>query len=121
VNIVLYTKDFEPITVIDLPLWALEMGEHRGFVRVAVMEPVPYVAMSQQDLILTSEVKTVTLEFHSMRWLNKQGRFITVDNDVLALKLKPSWLPGQRGRVNEYERTIRDLSTKLIEVLSLGK
>jgi len=35
-NIVLYTQDFEPITVIDLPLWLLEKVDSDGYVKVAV-------------------------------------------------------------------------------------
>jgi len=35
-NIVLYTQDFEPITVIDLPMWLLDKVDSEGYVKVAV-------------------------------------------------------------------------------------
>ena len=35
-NIVLYTQDFEPITVIDLPMWLLDKIDSEGYVKVAV-------------------------------------------------------------------------------------
>jgi len=41
VNVVLYTRDMEPVTVIDLPLWALEQGEkpYRAAYKASKMKP----------------------------------------------------------------------------------
>ena len=39
-NVVLYTNDFEPITILDLPLWLLDRLEEQGAVRVAVRKPL---------------------------------------------------------------------------------
>lgn len=121
-NIVLYTRDMEPITVIDLPMWALEHGERLGFVRLAMMDP-PLGFMGSGEPIAAIESlkrRTVTLEFQPIRLHDKRSWLITVDDEVLALNLKPSWLPGQRGTINGYERTARTLSHMLIDVLARG-
>jgi len=39
-NVILYTQDFEPITVVDLPHWLLEAVEREGAVKVAVKRPI---------------------------------------------------------------------------------
>ena len=120
-NVVLYTRDFEPITIIDLPMWALEHGERLRFVRVATMEPPSFSSKSSLEPIPLAKEVIVTLEFHPiLRPPHKRSWLITVDDDVLALKLKPSWLPGQRGAINQYERATRELSLALLNVLARG-
>lgn len=121
-NVVLYTKDMEPITVIDLPMWALEHGERLGFVSVGVMdEPIPFDQTSPTDPIPPLRSYAVTLEFHRLRMLGgKSSWLVTVDNDELALKMRPSWLPGQRGQINDYESVTRSLCSMLRDVLARG-
>lgn len=123
-NVVIYTDDLEPITIIDLPIDFLRMGYERRFVRVAV--PMPISVMIELDP-LDSDCHIVTLVFHKLNKRNKHGQLIeswiiTTDDEVLALKLKPGWLPGQRGAINNYERIIDSLSTALLSTLrgSLG-
>lgn len=118
-NVVIYTDDLEPITIIDLPIDFCRMGYERRFVRVAV--PMPISVMLETDP-LSLEVHIVTLKFDKLMKRNKQGQvieswIITTDDEVLALKLKPSWLPGQRGAINDYERAIDSLSNALLSTL----
>jgi hypothetical protein len=124
VNVVIYTDDLEPITIIDLPIDFCRMGYERRFVRVAV--PMPISVMLETDPLLL-ENHIVTLKFDKLKKSNKRGEIIeswiiTTDDEVLALKLKPGWLPGQRGAINDYERIIESLSTALFSTLrgSLG-
>ena len=119
-NIVLYTRDMEPITVIDLPLWALERGERLGFVNVEVMDPVPLPKSGEPVHLDFIEARRVTLEFIPIRLRDNRSWLVTVDDDALALLLMPSWLPGQRGKINDYKRTTRELSRMLLDVLARG-
>lgn len=118
-NVVLYTRDMEPITVIDLPMWALEAAERRDMIRLAVMDPIPFASLSVLDPLPSATLTTVGLQFHRMRLPGGRNSWlVTVDNDEVALKLKPAWLPGQRARINEYEKTTRQLASMLLGVLS---
>lgn len=113
-NIVLYTRDFEPITVIDLPLWLIEQLERQGGVRVAVQELPQSQWMAADQPTTHPELKTVTLRCVKLNWLeNQQKTIIITDDDELALRLKPDWLSGQRAQVNQYKQTIDNLVTML--------
>lgn len=112
-NVVIYTRDFEPITVLDLPLWLLEKMEQQGRVRVAVMRPPTWTGGEEpvQDVAPT---ETVVLECFRLRWSDgTQKPIIVTQDDELALALKPDWLPGQRAQVNSYKDTINFLVKQL--------
>jgi len=112
-NVVLYTREMEPITIIDLPLAVLEFGQKEGFVRVEAFDPPQLVPMHESAPIeMTFNV--VTLRFDRLRFYNRESWFVTVDDDVIALKLKPSWLPGQQAEVNQQRAIIRSLSNALL-------
>lgn len=107
-NIVLYTRDFEPITVLDLPLWLIEQMEKQGGVRVAVQEQAQWMAPDAAPTEPT--LKTVTLRCVKLNWLNNEKKTIIItDDDELALRLKPDWLSGQRAQINNYKQTIDNL------------
>jgi hypothetical protein len=113
-NIVLYTIDLEPITVVDLPLWLLETAEREGTVKVAVKRPIT------QDFIERVAVGTVeghdcvTIKCRRLVWPDGsvQTLYVTSDEE-LALSLKPEWLPGQRLQVQNYLSAIDWLSKQL--------
>lgn len=109
-NIVLYTRDFEPITVLDLPLWLIEQMERQGGARVAVQEPASSQWMSADPPPEEPTTKTVTLRCVRLTWLGGQQKTIIItDDDELALRLKPEWLSGQRAQINNYKQTIDNL------------
>lgn len=113
-NIVLYTRDFEPITVLDLPMWLIEQLERQGGVRVAVQEPAQSQWMAPDALPTHPETKTVTLRCVKLSWLGGEKKTIIItDDDELALRLKPDWLSGQRSQINNYKQTIDGLVTML--------
>ncbi len=117
-NVVLYTQDMEPITVIDLPRWALELAGAERYVNVAAVEEA---SPSTPGSIAETELSMhkVTLEFHVLRMPGGVKTWIvTTHDETLALRLRPSWLPGQRGAINQYERSIRTLSEGLLAALS---
>lgn len=115
-NVVLYTKDFEPITVIDLPLWLMEQMEKQGGVRLAVQEPLNPTTLNDPSMFVPP--KTCTLFCKKMRWFDGSVKTIIITPDEeLAMILKPDWLPGQRAVHNQYVDRVRWLTNKLIEVM----
>lgn len=115
-NVVLYTQDFEPITVLDLPQWLLEQMERQGAARVAVLEPPR--ASKPTDAITSHSPKIVTIYCERLRWKDGQVKPVLVtDDEELALMLKPDWLPGQRQAVNGYKTVIRGLTDQLIKAM----
>ena len=118
-NVVLYTNDFEPITVLDLPMWLLEQMEKVGYVRVAVQEPL--TSMLEKSPEALSEIcmpKIVTIRCEKLRWRDGSTKPILVTPDEeLALMLKPEWLPGQRQAVQSMQHTIRFLTEQLVKVM----
>lgn len=115
-NVVIYTKDFEPITVLDLPLWLMEQMEKVGSARVAVLEPPVFNNNdAKQDFIAN---KVVTIRCEKLRWHDKTLKSILItDDEELALLLTPEWLPGQRQAINDYKQTIRLLTHQLAKAL----
>jgi hypothetical protein len=106
-NVVIYTKHFEPITVIDLPLWLLDDMERKGGVKLALPPREGSDSMC-----------TCTLLLKNIRWLDGTVKpiLITLDEEV-TLMLKPDWLPGQRATINLYLEYIRGLSKRLKAVM----
>jgi hypothetical protein len=116
-NVVLYTQDFEPITVLDLPLWLMEQMERQGSARVAVMRP-----LQLSDLQNTADIPqppdVVTIYCERLRWKDGTVKPVLVTNDeVLAMVLRPEWLPGQRQAINGYKQAIRVLTEGLVKAM----
>ena len=119
-NVVLYTKDFEPITVLDLPLWLTEEMEKRGGVKLAVQEPLTSEWLNSDPSVL-HQPKVCTLYCQKLKWFDGTQKTIVITPDEeLALILKPDWLPGQRAVHNQYVQRVRFLTSKLIEVMRRG-
>ena len=117
-NIVLYTHDFEPITVVDLPHWLLEALERDGAIKVAVKRPITPDFVEKVAVGSVEGPETVTIEVRRLRWHDGHVKPIYVTKDeVLALTLKPEWLPGQRVQVQNYEAAIGWLSKNLKDQL----
>lgn len=120
-NVVLYTKDFEPITVLNLPVWLLDQLERQGAIRVAVQDPVRVNITKDQpwsEPMMVPNLKTVTIYCERLRWRDGTTKPVLVTTDEeLALTLKPEWLPGQRQRVQSYEKAIRTLTETLVRAM----
>lgn len=115
-NVVLYTKDFEPITVIDLPLWLLDEMEKRGGARLAIQEPLNPNAINDPSIAFTPKICTLYAE--KLRWKDGSMKTIVMTPDEeLAMLLKPDWLPGQRGTFNQYRDRVKSLTNMLIQVM----
>lgn len=118
-NVVLYTDDFEAITILDLPLWLLEQMEKVGFVRVAVQEPVTQTQLDNlPDPSNLAQLNVVTIRCEKLRWKDGSTKTILVTPDEeLALMLRPEWLPGQRASVYSMKQTIQSLTQQLVRAL----
>lgn len=113
-NIVLYTQDFEPITVVDLPHWLLEAVEREGSVKVAVKRPITADFIERVAVGSVEGPETVTIEVKRLRWYDGHIKPIYVTKDeVLALTLKPQWLPGQVLQVQNFQGAIGWLGKEL--------
>jgi hypothetical protein len=116
-KVVLYTTDFEPITILELPLWLLEQLERQGVIRVAVMQPPKWVN-PQTPVQYEPSLETVTIYCEKMRWRDDSVKTILVTPDeVLALTLRPEWLPGQLPAIQHYQKAIRHLTEQLIKAM----
>jgi hypothetical protein len=120
-NVVLYTKDFEPITVLDLPTWLLDQLEKVGAIRVAVQDPVKIDIRKDEawsEPMMVPQLKIVTIYCERLRWKDGTTKPVLITHDEeLALTLKPEWLPGQRQRVQSYEKAIRTLTETLVKAM----
>ena len=113
-NIVLYTVDFEPITVLNLPMWVIEEAERRGVIRIPVHEP----AISDNVTQTSDAPKTVDIACYNLTWHDNTTKPVLVTpDDELALMLKPDWLPGQRATINAYQRCIQQLADGLVRAM----
>lgn len=102
-DVVLYTEDLEPITIIDLPLWGLECAIKYGHFVIPVPSCVekyditPAVCMEQH--------KTVTVWVERFERKSRRSYFVFTKDEENALQLKAAFLPGQhKGVQEEYHR-----------------
>lgn len=110
---VLYTTDFEPITILDLPIWLLERMEREGGARVAVT-PRLTPELLQNDEAAEPKLETVDILCEKLRWRDGSLKPILVTpSEELVLALTPDWLPGQQQAINYYKRTILGLIEQL--------
>lgn len=113
-NIVLYTLDLEPITVVDLPLWLLETIERQGSYKVAVKRPITPDFVERVAVGTVEGPECVTIRCRRLVWPDGTVHTLYVTSDEeLALTLKPEWLPGQRLLVQNYLSAIDWLSKQL--------
>jgi hypothetical protein len=101
VNVIIYTTDFEPITIVDLPRSVLDKAEQQGGIKLS-LGPTE------------ADSPVCTLVMIKVRWVNGEEKPILVTRDEeTALLLKPDWLPGQRGVYNMLYNHIKQLTKRL--------
>lgn len=103
-NVVVYSTDFEPINIIEIPRYLLDRAEQRGFLKIALnsSETSPVITVWCKKILWhDSTIKTV---------------LITQD-EVLMLTLPPTWLPGQSKAIQSALGLVRKLHNKVIELM----
>lgn len=113
-NVILYTLDLEPITVIDLPMWMLDHIERTGTVKVGVKRPITADFVEKVAVGTVEGPECVTIQQAKLKWHDNTVKTLLITKDEeLALTLKPEWLPGQRLQVQNYQAAIDWLSKEL--------
>lgn len=106
-NVIIYARDFEPITSIDLPVDLLKRAEQDGRIGLAIKTP------PNSDGTLTLP-KIIPVECFKIKWIDGSYKPVLVtEHEEDALRLKPEWLVGQRAVIKVYDRTLKILSNKI--------
>lgn len=101
-KVVLYTYDFEPITIIDINQFALNHLKTHGIVNLAIparLNLTPGNAVN--DYI---SYRRVTLRSMTIYLNGKVGSLLVTQDEESALLLKAAFLPGQTAELNELQR-----------------
>lgn len=105
-NVVIYTSNFEPITVADIDHEFLETVERYGVGRLLVIDPDDQSAAPAVCVI----------ESRQLTWWDSSVRQVfTTPDEETALLLRCDWLPGQRAAHNHYIHRIKNLTNALIK------
>ena len=97
---VLYTDDFEPITVLELSANAKNYLEQRGIVRLAVHEPITLRPWNQ-EIQYEPLLRTVTIWSERVVRKGRSHLMLFTGDDECALLLQSAFLPGQRRQLND--------------------
>lgn len=97
---VLYTNDFEPITVIELPRWTADYLLERKYVVLPVREPVRFIRPTEPLRIEDCQVKLVRIRAgRFVKDKDHEALVLFTDDDEHALLLEAAFLPGQRRAI----------------------
>lgn len=120
-NIVLYTRDFEAITIIDVPMWAIDRMGTRDRIRIPIQSAPPNYSVDHSSPVVW-QFMYAEIYMERMKWIDGSMKniFIT-DSDELALLLKPAWLPGQQGEINKMVKTQQMLLETILRSISRGE
>lgn len=100
---VLYSaRDLEPITVIELPDWAVEMLRRHDRIALNVAEPLTAGALFDPS---TLRFRVVKIWAEQLRMGHNKTLMVFTNDDETALLLEAAFLPGQqrdvRARVDD--------------------
>ena len=101
---VLYTHQLEPITVIDIPMWLWDRLGRGEVIRLAVQEPISFLPASAPP---PAEIRTrvVSIFGEKFRRREHEALMLFTADEENALLLLAEFLPGQRGEVQNRERS----------------
>ena len=103
-QVVLYTSDMQPITVLDLNLSAIEFIRRNGCMRFAVHSPLR-VTPFQESVTEMYSLRTVTIlmdHFYNSRGMRHE--ILYTHDEESALIMKSAFLPGQLHTMQEREK-----------------
>lgn len=105
-NVVVYTEDMEPITVVDIPQWAWDRLARGERINLTVREPISLYWNKPLDSI-PELPKMVSIWGEVFIRRGNRTLFVFTRDDENALALKSEFLPGQRSTLQERERQAR--------------
>lgn len=115
-NVVIYESDLNPLTIIELPQFALEAGARMGIVNLPFSGPVkPY---QPEDMGHTLTVTQFALEFKRLRFDQAEGYCIIARDKALKAWLMPPY--GKARTPQEFLRNRDELARSLRQVLAHG-
>lgn len=97
-------ETFEPLTVVDLPRWAVDMLEEGRIVRFYVMRPHKVRSYNVPDENPTIEHDTVALRFERIYWHGRPHWLAVTHTPETALLMRSTLLAGQHAAVQDRER-----------------
>jgi hypothetical protein len=103
-RVVLYADDMEPITVLELPQFAHRYLEDRGVVRLPVPPLINHSSVSNCDLFLRQEFKTVDIYAEKVIRHGRPHLMLFTHDEENSLLLKAAFLPGQNSFVQQLQR-----------------
>jgi hypothetical protein len=98
-RVVLYAHDFEPITIIDLPHWAIQHLRKHATVYIPVVVPLPASAVSgpyAQHNHYRVRIEAEEIRRHGFG----SSMLLFTHDERAALMLRAAFLPGQQSSVN---------------------
>ena len=101
---VLYAYDLEPITIIDVPLNAVEYLKKHGLVRIHV-PTIPRATFPLSEPIQT-EFKPVTIRAERLVVHDMESMMLFAHDEETALQMKATFLPGQLGAIQDIQRNV---------------
>jgi hypothetical protein len=106
-DVIIYTEDFEPINIINLPREVLDKAEQYGRVVIGTGKPDGLGGFHNVYIYCTKVL-----------WIDGTYKpvLITPDEELL-LEALPHWMPGQRSVIQSYKQQIMLLTEKLIKAM----
>jgi hypothetical protein len=89
-NVVVYDRDFDPVTVVEVDPHYMRDG---ASVRFLVSDPIRSMASLADSAMHTAEIATIRFERFNYRGRGKLVAF--TDEPELMVRVKPAYLPGQ--------------------------
>lgn len=102
-RVVLYTFDFEPITILEIHDDVWNCLDHYGIVKLdvpcnTVLKPVTEVVSK-----LALQFKTVTIKAERIRYNHEETLMLFTRDESSALMLQAAFLPGQVGAMQAMQ------------------
>lgn len=105
-RVVLYTHEFEPITVLTLKPWAVEHLRHHRMVSLQVIPQMPLPPPAQPGEPLPETTFTLYAVHITADILHRNGLehlLLFTHDEVSAMLLESAFLPGQWKELRERE------------------
>ena len=101
---VIYSYDMEPIVTIDMKPWFWDYLHVHGQVKFSVSPPLSASFVYAVESFSSYSNFVVDVSAIPFKIRGSRGLLLVTEDDVEALLMKSSWLPGQVKELNEERR-----------------